>query len=89
MQNHLEFLSKNQFWTRNVRNWTKSRDLVMSGPAKTCPGGQKYLLQTNGNTFISEIAPFQFLLAIFYIFIRSFVVLSKFIIFYNIIGFTK
>ena len=27
MQNHLEISSKIQFWTRNVRNWTKSRHL--------------------------------------------------------------
>ena len=40
MQNHLEISSKTQFWTLNVRNWTQSRDLVMSGLAKTCPGGQ-------------------------------------------------
>ena len=24
MQNHLEMSSKTQFWTRNVRNWSKS-----------------------------------------------------------------
>ena len=40
MQNHLEISSKTLFWTRNVPNWTKSRDLDMSGPAKTSPGGQ-------------------------------------------------
>ena len=39
MQNHLEFLSKNQFWTRNVRNYTKSRDLVMSGTVQEDPYG--------------------------------------------------
>ena len=43
-----------------MRNLTKSRDLVMSGPVQE----DKYLLQTNGNTFIfSEITPFHFLLA--------------------------
>ena len=30
MQNHLEITSKNQFWNRSVRNWTKSRNLDMS-----------------------------------------------------------
>ena len=55
MQNHLEISSETQFWTRNMRNWTKSRDLVMSGPVQE----DKYLLQTSGNTFIfSEITPF-------------------------------
>ena len=29
---HLEIYSKGQFGTRNVRNVTKSRDLIMSGP---------------------------------------------------------
>ena len=27
MQNHYEITSKSQFWTPNVRNWTKSREL--------------------------------------------------------------
>ena len=27
MQIHSEFLSKNQFWTRSLREWTKSRHL--------------------------------------------------------------
>ena len=40
MQNHLEISAKTLFGTRNVPNWTKSRDLDMSGPAKTSPGGQ-------------------------------------------------
>ena len=31
---------KTYFWTRNVRNFTKTLTSVMSGPAKTCPGGQ-------------------------------------------------
>ena len=39
MQNHLEISSKSKFWTRNVRNWTKSRDLVMSGPVQEDPYG--------------------------------------------------
>ena len=88
MQNHLEIWSKNQFWTRNVRNWTKSRDLVMSGPVQE----DKYLLQTSGNNFIfSDFTPFHFyqqiycslnssvLLSKVIIFIKSSVLLSKFI----------
>ena len=39
MQNHLELSSKIQFWTRSVRNRTKSRDLVMSGPVQEDPYG--------------------------------------------------
>ena len=38
-QNHLEISSKTYFWARSVRNWTKTLTSVMSGPAKTCPGG--------------------------------------------------
>ena len=30
---------KNKFWTRSMRNWTKSRDLVMSGPVQEDPYG--------------------------------------------------
>ena len=40
MQIHYEITSEFQAWTRNVRTWNKSRDLDMSGPAKTSPGGQ-------------------------------------------------
>ena len=39
MQNHYEISSKYHFWTRNVRNWTKSPDLVMSGPVQEDPYG--------------------------------------------------
>ena len=50
MQNHLEISSKTQFWTRNLRNWSKSlteslwKDYVEFTPylstesSKTCPG---------------------------------------------------
>ena len=44
IQNHLEISSKTQFWTRNVRNWTKSRDLVMSGPVQEDPYGPIWAL---------------------------------------------
>ena len=60
MQNHYEITSKSQFWIRNMRNLTKSRDLDMSGPVQE----DKYLLQTSGNTFIfSDFTPFNLLLA--------------------------
>ena len=39
MQNHYEISSKYHFWARNVRNWTKSPDLVMSGPVQEDPYG--------------------------------------------------
>ena len=48
MQNHQEITSKIKFWSRNVRNWTKTLTLVMSGPVQE----DKYLLQTSGNLFI-------------------------------------
>ena len=32
LANHLEISWTNQFWIRNVRNWTKSLTSVMSGP---------------------------------------------------------
>ena len=99
MQNHLETSSKTQFWTQNVRNLTKTRDLVMSGPVQE----DKYLLQTSGNNFIfSEITPFHISSANLFVY-KSFVLLSKVIVFikssvlvrenvsfsYKVIGFTK
>ena len=39
MQNHHVNLSKYHFWTRNMQNSTKSRDLVMSGPVQENPYG--------------------------------------------------
>ena len=75
MQNHLEISSKTEFWTRNVRNLAKSRDLVMSGLAKTCAGGQ-VLTANQRKYFFSD-------------FIKSLVLPNKFIIFYKIIGVTK
>ena len=53
MQNHLEISSKTQLGTRNVRNWTNTMTLDMSGPAKTCPGGQ-VLTANQRNTFIFQ-----------------------------------
>ena len=43
MQNHVEITSTSQLWTRNVRSWTKSLNLDMSGPAKASPGGQVHV----------------------------------------------
>ena len=62
MQNHYEISSKYHFWTRNVRNLTKSRDLDMSGLAKTCPGGQILTANQRKYFYFSEITPFRFLL---------------------------
>ena len=39
MQNHVEISSKTNSWTRDVRNFTKSRDLVMPGPVQEDPYG--------------------------------------------------
>ena len=42
MQNHWEISSKNKFWTRNVRNCSKSLTESLRkvyGTSKTCPGG--------------------------------------------------
>ena len=39
MQAHYVISSKYRFWTRNVPNWTKSPDLVMSGPVQEDPYG--------------------------------------------------
>ena len=62
MQNHLEISSKTQFWTRSVRNWTKTLTSVMSGPAKASPGGQVLVSKAGFPFFCSpEITPFQLL----------------------------
>ena len=66
MQNHLEIKLKNKFWTRHVRDWTKSRDLVMSGPVQEDPYGshkgptqsdfcRKKFTNESGQTEISSI----------------------------------
>ena len=39
MQNHYEIWSKYHLWTRNVADWSKSPDLVMSGPVQEDPYG--------------------------------------------------
>jgi len=63
MQNHYEITSKTQFWTRNVANWTESRHLDMSRPAKASPGGQLLVSKAGSPFFSSEITPLQFSLA--------------------------
>ena len=40
MQNHDEITSKIQFWIRNVRNWTKSRNMDMSMSTKSSKWGR-------------------------------------------------
>ena len=47
-----KFRPKTLFWTRSVRNWTKSRKSDMSGPAKASPGGQ-VLVSKAGFPFFS------------------------------------
>ena len=82
MQNHLEISSKTQFWIRNMRNWTKTLTSVMSGPATASPGGQVLVSKAGFLSFSSsQITHFQSLLANSSFFIRSGVLLSKFIIF--------
>ena len=71
MQNHLEISSTCHFWTRNVRNWINSRDLDMSGPAKTCPGGQVLNANQRKYFYFSEIKPLQFFIHKFIIFYKS------------------
>jgi len=85
MQNHLYISSKTQFWSRNVRNLTKRRDLVMSGPAKE----DKYLLQTSGNTFIFfRFYTFPFVINIF-LFVENICFIKQIYILYKIIGFSR
>merc|ERR1711924_47907 len=89
MQNHLLISSKYNFWTRNVRNWTKSRDLDMSGLAKTCPGGQVLTANQRKYFYFFRFYTFPFLLSKFLFLIKTYDLLSKFTIFYKIIGFIK
>ena len=94
MQNDLEIISKSKLWTRNVQNLTKSRNLDMSGPAKTCPAGQvltanqrKYFFLKNYTfpSFVSKFIIFHenhaISLANLSFFIKSYVLLNKFMIF--------
>ena len=85
MQKHLEISSKYHFWTRNVRNLTKSRDLDMSGLAKTCPAGQVVPANQRKYFYFFRFYTFPFFMNKFIIFfIKSYVFISKFIIFYKI-----
>ena len=98
MQNHIEISSTTKFWIRKMRNSTKSRKSDMSGPAKTCPGGQVLTANQRKYFIFSEITPFLFSRNFYYclqnhtllltnlsVFVKSFVLVSKFIIFYEII----
>ena len=71
MQNHLEISSRTLFWTRNVPNWTKSRELDMSGPAKTSPGGQVLVAKPCLYFFLLDFMPFIFLLTVILFFIKT------------------
>ena len=52
MQNHLKISSKSQFWIQNMRNWTKTLTLDMSGPAKASPGGQVLVSKADSSFFL-------------------------------------
>ena len=58
MQNKLEISLKKSVLERSMRNLIKSRDLVMSGPAKTCPGGQVLTANQRQYHFLLESTPF-------------------------------
>ena len=68
MQNHLEIQLKIQFWTRNVSGWIKTLTLDMSGPAKTCPGGQILTANQRKYFYFSDLKPFHLLLHVLGIF---------------------
>ena len=90
MQNHLEISSKTLFWTRNVLDWTKSRDLDMSGPAKTSPGGQVLVSKAGFCFYFFRNYTCSFFISKFIMFFwKSYVLLSKFLMLYKIICFTK
>ena len=98
-------MKNHTFWLKYHKSFYTQRTGVISGPETcyfheqigigTCPDlsgpakEDKYLLQTSGNTFFWDFTPFHFLLANFIIIIKSSVLLSKFIIFYKIMCFTK
>ena len=54
---------KTKFSTQSIQNYIKSRKSDMSGPAKTCPGGQVLTANQRKYFYFSEITPFHFLLA--------------------------
>ena len=89
MQNHLGISSKNLLLTRNVPNWNKV--VIWTCPDLPRPVQEdKSLSAKQVFAFIfSEITPFHFYWKIYLVFGKSHVLLSKFIIFYKIIGFTK
>ena len=87
MQNHLEISSKNKFWTQNMQKSTNSQKSDMFGPAKTCPGGQ--VLTANQRKYFSRNYTFPLVEQQIYHFIKSYVLLNKFIIVCKIMCFTK
>ena len=103
MPNHLEISSKVQSRTQNMQNSTKSRKSDMSGPAKTCPGGQVLTANQRKCFYFFQILHLSiclltnlsvFMNHVFYyanslFLIKSSVLLNKFISFYKIKCFNK
>ena len=90
-KNHAESFRisiKNQFWIQSMQNSTNSRKSDMSGPAKTCPGGQVLTANQRKYLFL-EITPFHFYSQIYNFSIKSSASLNKCIVFYKIMCFTK
>ena len=76
MQNHVEIVSTSQFRTRNVRNWTKTLTSVRT--SRTSPGGQVLVSKA---FFFSRNYTFPILISKFISFMKSYLLLSKFMIF--------
>ena len=73
-----------------MQNSTEIRKSDMSGPAKTCPGGQVLTANQRKYFYFFRNYTFPFCISKFIIFlIKSYVLLRECIIFYKIIGFTK
>ena len=89
MQNHYVISSKYHFWTRNVPNWIKTLTSVMSGPAKTCPGGQ--VLTANQRKYFQffRFYTFPFFINKLYILHKIICFTKQIYIFHKIIGFIK
>ena len=74
------FWPKTLFWIRNVQNWTKSRDLDMSGPAKTCPGGQVLTANQRKYFYFFRFYTFPFFLTNLSYFLKIICFITKFTI---------
>ena len=84
-----------------MQNWTKSRKSDMSGPAKTCPGGQVLTANQRKSYYFFRNYTFPFVIhkfnlfyqimcftkQIYHFFVKSCVLLNKFIVFYKIMHF--